>query len=96
MEILLIINAVLLAVALLQAMAGILVGRPYLSVAVFFCQTSTLTVSTVLMLGFEFNARILCAWVLIVFYLFIGFLGIKHWKKADPETKRPSGKVILR
>jgi len=49
-----------------------------------------LAASTVLILGFEFEARFLCAWFCVVLFLYLMLLGVKGWRRnrsSGPEAR---------
>lgn len=85
MELLLYVNALLLGTALLQALIGILFFRHGPALVVFFLQTFFLTWSTVLLVGFAFEARHLCAWICVVLYIYLAIIGLRHWKKKEAQ-----------
>lgn len=81
MELLPMLNAILLGVALLQSLVGILFFRSGPALVVFFFQSFFLTLSTALIMGFTFPARHLIGWICVVLYIYLALLGIRHWKK---------------
>ena len=81
MDPLVMLNAVLLGVALLQALVGILFFRRGPALVVFFFQSFFIIMSTGLVMGFAFEARHLIGWICIVLYIYLALLGVRHWKK---------------
>ncbi|MFH2000194.1 MAG: hypothetical protein ABIK28_10970 [Planctomycetota bacterium] len=85
MDTLLPLNAILLALSLVQALLCILFFRPGPALWVFFFQTLFLTVSTVVIVGFDFENSFICGWICVVLYIYLGLIGIRHMRKRSVQ-----------
>jgi hypothetical protein len=85
MEALLFTLAVLLGLALVQALVGIFFFRPFSAVWNFFFQCLILFSSTVLVLGFTFEQRFTLGWLFVGLFVLFFALGFRSWKGRSED-----------
>ena len=81
METVLTVAALLLALALVQAVVGILFFPPRPVLASFFFQALFVFIAVVVAVGFAFEHPLTLSWLLVGVYALLFLLGFRCWRR---------------